>query len=289
MNLQTNTPVTSIRPDEDCLDLVVIETERGAIVTPKVVHASNAYVSGVLPEYVHSIIPCKGTCCHVDTSKDSSSSARAPPPCLTNSYIIRDENQIVSYLIPRTDGSIIVGGAQTTFRPFRSQWYGNIDDSVQIDAAKGYYDHYMQRTFRGWEDSAAAVSNTWTGVMGYSFDTAPHIGPVPSRPGQFIIAGFNGHGMPVIWLSAKGLAEMILADRKGQKVAFKETGLPRLFETSQLRIDRSRKYSEEEGDILGSGAIFLPREPTNDRGHEVKGAVHGRGRDIAIPYLGKND
>ena len=80
--------------------------------------------------------------------------------------------------------------------------------------------------------------------MGYSSDSSAHIGHVPDKPGQLIIAGFNGHGMPVIWLAAKGLAEMI---RSGK--SYEEVGLPRLMKTSLSRIEKA-KNGPEGGDIL---------------------------------------
>jgi glycine/D-amino acid oxidase-like deaminating enzyme len=67
--------------------------------------------------------------------------------------------------------------------------------------------------------------------MGYSADSLPHVGNVPGKPGQFIAAGFNGHGMPVAYLSGKAVANMAR-----DSVSFRETGLPRLFETSLERL-----------------------------------------------------
>lgn len=69
-------------------------------------------------------------------------------------------------------------------------------------------------------------------VMGYSADSLPHVGEVPDKPGQFIAAGFNGHGMPVVFLSGKAVAQMA-----SNSVSFGETGLPKLFETSRARLD----------------------------------------------------
>lgn len=69
--------------------------------------------------------------------------------------------------------------------------------------------------------------------MGYSSDHLPHIGAVPGKPGQMILAGFTGHGMPEIFLSAKGIAKMIVNDSP-----FSETGVPSLYQTSQARLDR---------------------------------------------------
>jgi glycine/D-amino acid oxidase-like deaminating enzyme len=68
--------------------------------------------------------------------------------------------------------------------------------------------------------------------MGYSSDFVPHIGEVPDKPGQFIIAGFSGHGMPEILLSSKGLASIV---RDG--TAFEQTGLPRIFKTTKARVE----------------------------------------------------
>ena len=71
--------------------------------------------------------------------------------------------------------------------------------------------------------------------MGYSSDFMPHLGEVPDAPGQYIIAAFNGHGMPNILLSSKGVAAMV---RDG--VSFEETGLPAVFKTTKERITDKR-------------------------------------------------
>lgn len=242
VNLQTHTPAASVTPDPK--GGFFIETPRGKIHASQVVHANNAYVSGLLPEYEHNIIPCKGICCRITVPEGTTA------PLLNDSYINRTIDNTLSYLIPRADGSIIVGGAAAKFKPHREQWYNNVDDSILIDAAKDYYTDYMQRTYRGWENTGAKIDNIWTGVMGYSYDSNPHIGAVPDKPGQFILAGFNGHGMPVIWLAAKELAKMVAQD-----IPFEQTSLPRLFKTTQHRIDRARDGSEEDGDILGTGSF----------------------------------
>ncbi|KAF9774360.1 hypothetical protein IL306_007641 [Fusarium sp. DS 682] len=242
VNLQTHTPVTSVTADPSGDGSFIIETPRGKMRAGKVIHASNAYASALLPEYGKNIIPCKGICCRITVPEG------ATAPLLNNSYINRTKDNVLSYFVPRHDGSIIVGGAAAVFGPFKEQWYDNVDDSILIDTAKDYYEDYMQRTYRGWEESGAKVSNIWTGVMGYSYDSNPHIGKVPNKDGQFIVAGFNGHGMPVIWLAAKELARMV-----SQGIDFEETKLPRLFQTSQFRIDRAQNGKEEDGDIIGTG------------------------------------
>ncbi|KAI1337497.1 FAD dependent oxidoreductase-domain-containing protein [Xylariaceae sp. FL0016] len=238
VNIQTHTPALEVVQEPS--GELTVKTERGSIKASKVVHATNAYVKTLLPEYAKSIIPCKGICTHIAVPEGK----RAP--FLTNSFIVREvgDPSVLSYLIPRHDGGIIVGGASQIFRAHTDQWYNNTDDGCLIESAKSYYDNYMQNNFLGWESSEAFVKDIWSGVMGYSWDTNPHIGHVPSKPGQTILAGFNGHGMPVIWLAAKGLAEMIAGGK-----TFEEARLPRLFKTTKERLERARQ-GPEGGDIM---------------------------------------
>lgn len=59
----------------------------------------------------------------------------------------------------------------------------------------------------------------------------PHVGEVPGKPGQFLMGGFNGHGMPLIFLSSKGLAHMV-----SDGASFEQTAIPRLFKTTAERL-----------------------------------------------------
>lgn len=80
--------------------------------------------------------------------------------------------------------------------------------------------------------------------MGYSWDSLPHLGEVPDKPGQHIVAGFNGHGMPVIWLAAKGVAEMVASGKR-----YEEVELPAIAQTTAERIRRAHQ-GPEGGDVL---------------------------------------
>jgi glycine/D-amino acid oxidase-like deaminating enzyme len=158
VNLQTNTPVTAVT--KTATGGFLVKTPRGPIHAKTVVHANNAYVAGLLPEYTNSIVPCKGICCRIKVPDGITA------PLVTNSYIIfTPDGKGLDYLIPRSDGSIIVGGASQTFRASQDQWYNTTDDSTLIENAKDYYNGYMQRTFRGWENTEAKVHNIWTGGM----------------------------------------------------------------------------------------------------------------------------
>ncbi|KAJ5766948.1 uncharacterized protein N7511_004564 [Penicillium nucicola] len=225
--LYTNTPAQSISPEKDNAGLWTIDTPRGPVKAKQVVFACNAYTSAILPMYSNKIIPVRGVCCRIIPAN--------PVKRLTETYTLRWNNDEADYLIPREDGSIIVGGGWGQYGRDPGRWYNNANDHEMIESAKEYFDDYMQRNFHGWEESGAYVENIWTGIMGYSSDSLPHVGHVPGKPGQFISAGFTGHGMPQAWLSGKGVASMI-----SNRLSFAETGIPQIFETTQARLDQDR-------------------------------------------------
>jgi glycine/D-amino acid oxidase-like deaminating enzyme len=89
----------------------------------------------------------------------------------------------------------------------------------------------MQRYFKGWEDSSAVVDHLWTGIMAYTADEAPLIGELPGSDGHYIVAGFNGGGNDRIFLSARGIADMVV-----NGVPFSRTGVPAIYEATQQRL-----------------------------------------------------
>jgi glycine/D-amino acid oxidase-like deaminating enzyme len=257
INLQAHTQVQSVSPTRNVQSLWTVQTARGAIAARQVVYATNAYTAQILPKYRGRIVPVRGVASHI-----ASPTQGAATPHLVNTYGIRFDPVNNDYLIPRADGSIVVGGARQCFWHDRELWFDSFNDAELIAATKSYFDGYMQRHFRGWEDSGAKLQEVWTGsesfcffsslpprsfeagyhergrgrepvltrllVLGYSSDFMPHVGEVPDKSGQYIIAGFSGHGMPQILLSTKGVASMI---RHG--TPFEKPGLPRIFKTSK--------------------------------------------------------
>lgn len=254
INLQTETPVTSVEELEDGSTLV--HTPRGSVRAKKVVFATNAYTGALLPEYRGTIRPYKGTATHL-----AALDGREPVyPHLSNTYNLEFGlkglgESTRDYLNPRPDGGIVVGGAKWIFEN-REVWNDTVDDSTQYESVlkAGYFEGYMQRNFKGWEDSGAEPEKIWTGseyprrremrgredhtnvgliVMGSTPDGYPHIGKVPGKQAQWILAGFNGGGMPLIFLSAKGVAKMVLED-----APFSESsaGIPLVCETTKKRL-----------------------------------------------------
>jgi hypothetical protein len=72
-------------------------------------------------------------------------------------------------------------------------------------------------------------------VFPQSADTMPYVGAVPSKPGQWICAGHNGHGMARIFTCAPGLVKLINGS------SWEQTGLPECFEVTVSRLERLKQ------------------------------------------------
>lgn len=71
----------------------------------------------------------------------------------------------------------------------------------------------------------------------------PHVGRVPATTNQFILAGYNGGGNGLCFLSALGVAQMISHD-----LPFSMTGVPRAFEATSERLQSAVRMTQGFGD-----------------------------------------
>jgi glycine/D-amino acid oxidase-like deaminating enzyme len=234
--LQTHTPVTKVSRDTES-DVTILETPRGTIKAKKVVFATNAYVSALLPEYSDVVVPFRGTACHI-TAK-----GLQDMPHLTHTYNIYQSPESREYLVPRLDGSIILGGGQILYKDHKELWFDTVDDSTLIELPDGgdvktrYFAGYMSRHFSSWHNvsnKAERIDYNWTGIQGYTPDGFPHIGGVPNRDGWFLLAGFNGSGMASIFEAARGVAHMIVDGRRVE-----DTHIPKIFHASVERMKQA--------------------------------------------------
>lgn len=159
LNLQTNTRVVSISSGADSSGRWSVQTDRGVVLAGKVVVASNSYTAALLPEYRDQIIPYRGVSCYI--------AAPNPAPLLVNTYALKFDHWDFDYLIPRIDGTIVVGGARSAYFRNKNQWYDNTNDSEVMGQVRKYFEGYMQRHFRGWENSGAEIQKIWTGSKSY--------------------------------------------------------------------------------------------------------------------------
>jgi gamma-glutamylputrescine oxidase len=106
-----------------------------------------------------------------------------------------------------------------------TQEVGTDDDTVIEPTVSQGLREFLSKHFP--KLAGVHVEHEWTGIMGFTPDRAPLIGPVPGSPGEYLAAGFHGHGMPMTFYAAKAVAEMIA--RREPEVFVPEAFLPARF------------------------------------------------------------
>jgi hypothetical protein len=159
-SLYTETPVEAVASSDD--GAVTLKTARGTTKAKKVIYATNAYTSAVLPQYAGIIVPYRGQNSILVPLE------KAHQPHLTYTRNLFHTPANADYLVPRPDGNIILGGGGGAYRKDEQdrnqQWFDSVDDTTLIDpGVKAHFDGVMARCFRGWEDSEAKAAMTWTG------------------------------------------------------------------------------------------------------------------------------
>lgn len=100
-------------------------------------------------------------------------------------------------------GRILVGGWR------HDAWdrsYGQAEPRV---------DRSLQDSLRTWfeatfpELGTLEVEREWSGVFGWTADYLPLVGPVPEHPGEHVICGFSGGGLPFAFESGRIVARWI--------------------------------------------------------------------------------
>ncbi len=102
------------------------------------------------------------------------------------------------------DGRIVLGGGRWAVED-REVGYGEPYLRTDVQAA---LDGYLNTLF---DDMALTIERRWAGIMGFSQDALPYIGPVPDQAGLFVAGGFTGHGMPFGLRAGQTLAETLLS------------------------------------------------------------------------------
>ena len=112
------------------------------------------------------------------------------------------------YLAP-VDGGVVFGG----FRRFsKTQERNERNDSELSPEISEKFNTFLPQFFGGTFEKVLE----WSGIMGFTFDGKPFVGQIAER--IFVIAGFNGHGMPVAPIAAKLLAAEILSGKKDSHI-----------------------------------------------------------------------
>ncbi|KAM7217784.1 FAD dependent oxidoreductase [Rhypophila decipiens] len=317
-NLQTNTPVTSLRRASRS-DIPatttgnsrqwLLSTPRGTILANKVILATNGYTSHLIPKMSDLIVPVRGQVAALLPPAFSQSTTQEEEIAkldYTYLYLASEPgeqgyNTKEDYLIQRPiittetgpqskhtkgvgPGEYIFGGG----RDFASspayglgEWR---DDSIDRDVSTYLRGHLsppldLRPDIPNNDDEDTTINDKsltqgleatyqWTGIMGFTCDGHPLVGPVPASllpdadsdnsgtlneneaarsehgkrgaigegEGVWICAGYNGHGMPVAALSARAIVEQVLGLSSPSSRRCGAETLPREFYLTEERV-----------------------------------------------------
>jgi len=140
---------------------------------------------------------------------------------------------------------ILGGGREATAPQFEIH---QEDDSVINEDVSRVLKDFLPKWFKGKYEQGRNAEMEWTGVMGKTKMQDPFVGPVldidggaERYKGQFISAGYSGHGMPRAFGCAEVVVDMIIAEIAGGKWSLPDW-LPERF------LTRNRVLNEEPGD-----------------------------------------
>lgn len=271
-NLQTKTPATGLRKVEVSAELSsphpgadetasggwTVRTSRGDITARHVLLATNAYTSHLLPQFADIIVPVKGQV----------SSLKPPPPPEPAKgplnightfYFVSDlADRRDDYLVqrPPPGAELIYGGGRiraeghglgvwddsTIDEPvaqyLRGELSGLIDLSIH-EERKAQGEHGIQFPKHDLEPTFE-----WAGIMGYSRDGWPWVGPVPESAGGgdglWLCAGYTGGGMPNAALCAKAVVGMMIPGNKDGDDLVDQIDLPPEYLLTEDRLEKAR-------------------------------------------------
>ena len=193
LNIQTNTAVLNVQPGN--YDTVWrCSTERGLILTPNLILATNAYTSALVPDLTSFIIPTRLQIASIRPGTKVPSSS----PILSRSVSMNGIEPDYYYMTrPQSSSNntplIICGGGRSLSDTHEQPI---TDDSIINPTISKYLKSAAKDIFFGeetWGDNQAPVME-WTGIAGYTVDKLPVVGGAPQWKGLWVCAGFNGHG-----------------------------------------------------------------------------------------------
>ncbi|KOS21561.1 putative oxidoreductase [Escovopsis weberi] len=219
-NLQTWTPVTQLQRSEGS-GAWEVWTARGNVVADQVLLATNAYTSHLVPAFADLIVPVRGQVAALETPEGNVPLEHSHVwlPGRSDNYLIERDGPV---------GPIIVGGERLSVPPGgEGVWKDDtIDEEVARLLRRSLHLALKLRPAGQYEEEELKADFEWTGIMGYSKDGYPWVGPVPSQlcggaglraenHGLWVCAAYTGHGMPLAARCAVGVAGMMTGEETG--------------------------------------------------------------------------
>lgn len=182
-----NTSIQKIVRRDDIFEL---RTKHATVKADYIVLATNAYTPLLHPTFRNIIRPVRGQ-------------ILGTKPCRRLFRGVFYANYGYEYWRQLPDGSVLAGGFRET-DPAREVGYSMIATRKIQNKLEGLLTKLHVKS---------SIEYRWSGIMGFSKDHLPLVGPFPSMKNLLICAGYSGHGLGFSFIAGKMISEMILNGR----------------------------------------------------------------------------
>lgn len=220
VQLWTHCPVTDVASQGSAVRL---QTSRGLVTADKVIHCTNAYAGALLQQMTMD----KLTPFAIQVASIIPPAEASGANFFANTMAIKDNARMFyGFAQMPSDGTVIVSVGRPAGKGVQAE-------ESQTQEVANEIVQRMQKVF-GTEGQPTrhgeGIDTTWTGLIAFTADRMPYVGEIEGSPGQYICAGFNGHGMANIFTCAKGIVD-IMANRP-----WETTQLPECYQYSAARL-----------------------------------------------------
>ncbi|POS69988.1 FAD dependent oxidoreductase superfamily protein [Diaporthe helianthi] len=218
-----------------------IETPKGTITAQTVIHCSNGFVGHLVPQLKAYVTPTR-----------AQALSFVPPAALSGHNMLASTMSLryslykfYSVMQRKADGIFIVGASirnpdlsRETVEGMATRDDTLFNDEIKHDIIANFEKH-LPVCESGRLKHGEGAQHSWSGILGMTTDSVPFVGRLDDWPGQYVCAGFNGHGMARIFNCAPAVVKMI------HGANWSDTGLPECFGVTEERLKRLSKDSVE--------------------------------------------
>lgn len=173
-----------------------VHTPSGIVSAEKIIHCTNAHAALLLPDLNPFITPNRAQAHSIIPTP-----AFAGQSILRNTFSLRYSLRHFYSLIQRQeDGTLILGVSRSNptlsketvasqLSTDDTKYNAEIVQDALRSFAEIFPDYHPESVMHG-----EGLDHAWTGIIAMTTDSVPFVGEIESLPGQFVCAGFNGHG-----------------------------------------------------------------------------------------------
>lgn len=173
-----------------------IETPKGTITAETVVHCTNGFSGHLIDQLAPYVTPTR-----------AQALAFVPPTALSGSSMLASTmslryslHNFYSVMQRKADGIIILGTSRKSPNLSQATIDGlaipddtSFNEEIKQDSVVNF-----QKCFPSCESGrlrhGEGAQHSWSGIIGMTTDSVPFVGGLNGLPGQYVCAGFNGHG-----------------------------------------------------------------------------------------------